>query len=152
GGSLTELMADQLGITGPFQAEAVVKGDTDIPLVDGSLTSSDVRLGNSSLGTARLGAHLVGKELKGSGSPFADAGGDVRLHTRAPYPFVGTLKLDVDDLKPWLPLEAVKQGLGGSFSGTLNGSGDLDSVDALAWRAELEHVTLSRGDFVVSSQ
>lgn len=151
GGSLQELFADSFGVGGGFRAEAVVGGDTEIPLVDGSLTSPDVKQSGTSLGEARLEAHLVGKELKVTGAPFGDARGEVTMNTRAPYPWAGTLNVAVDDLKAWLPEGAVKQGLGGAFKGKLTGSGDLDSMDALAVRAELDRMTLSRGDFSVSS-
>ncbi|MBK7860383.1 MAG: translocation/assembly module TamB [Archangiaceae bacterium] len=151
-GSLAELFADFYEVTGPFEAEATVSGDTDMPLVDGKLTSTDVRRSGSSMGPAKLEAHLVGKELKVTGAPFADARGEVTLHTRAPYPWAGTLDVAVEDLKSWLPDAAAKQGLGGSFAGKLVGSGDLDSMDSLSVRAELNQVTLSRGEIVVSNQ
>ncbi len=152
GGSLAELMVDSYGITGPFDFEAVVSGDTETPIVDGSMTSANVALSGAGLGAARLEGHLVGKELKLTGAPFADARGEVTLHTRDPYPWVGSLEVSVEDLKPWLPAAAAQQGLGGAFSGKLTGSGDLASMDALTWRAELDHMTLSRGDFSVSNQ
>src|SRR5690606_21197287 len=137
GGSLAELFADTYGVSGPFELEAVVRGDTEIPIVDGALTSSGVVLSGSGLGSARLEAHLVGKELKVTGAPFADARGEVTMHTREPFPWVGALEVSVEDLRPWLPAAAVQQGLGGAFSGKLTGSGDLDSMDSLTWRAEL---------------
>ncbi len=151
GGSLQELFADAYGVGGAFTAEAVVSGDTEIPVVDGSLRSADVRQSGSSLGEARLEAHLVGKELKVTGAPFADARGEVTMNTRAPYPWAGALNVAVDDLKAWLPEAAAKQGLGGAFKGKLTGAGDLESMDGLSVRAELDRMTLSRGDFSVSS-
>jgi translocation and assembly module TamB len=151
-GSLGELFADSFEVTGPFEAQAAVSGDTDMPIVDGTLTSSEVRRSGATLGAARLEAHLVGKELKVTGSPFGGAIADVTLHTRAPYPWAATLSVAVDDLNAWLPEAAARQGLQGALAGKLTGSGDLDTLDALSVRAELDKVTVSRGEIVVSSQ
>jgi translocation and assembly module TamB len=151
-GALAELLGPALSVSGPFAAEAVVEGDTDMPIVNGQLTSTDVRYNGNAVGTARLDAHLKGKDLVVSGSPFADAKGQVTLHVKAPYPWEGAVALGVDDMKPYLPVAAVRQGVEGSLSGNLTGSGDLDSLDALTARAQLDHVAMSRGDYAIATQ
>jgi translocation and assembly module TamB len=121
--------------------------------VNGQLNSTDVRYGGNPLGTARLEGHLKGKDLVLSGSPFADARGQVTMHVKAPYPWQAAVKVDVADLKPYLPAAAVKQGVEGALSGDITGSGDIDNgLDALTARGQLETLQMSRGDFAVASQ
>ncbi len=151
-GAVAELVGPGQGITGAFVADARVEGDTDVPLVTGQLTSAEVRLNGSSLGAASLNAKLVGKELKLSGSPFAAVKGEVTMRAKAPFAWGGSVKVDVDALKPFLPASAVKQGVNGSLSGVITASGDLESYDALNMKAELDHVMLSRGEVSVASQ
>lgn len=150
GGSLGELLnPDSRAITGRFQAKGNVGGDTTSTVVDAWLTSPEVYLNGSPLGPSHLEARLMGRELDVFGVPFGTSRGKAHLRVQEPYPVSGGFSVELKDLRPVLPAEAVKQGVTGALAGKLALSGNLMPGQGVVVGAVLDTLSLSRGDFAV---
>lgn len=149
-GSLAELLNPQSRtLSGRFQARGTVTGDTTAPVVDAWLTSPELSLSGAPLGPTHLEARLVGRELDVFGAPFGTSRGKAHVTVKEPYPVTGGFTLELKDLRPVLPAEAVKQGVGGALAGKITLGGGLLPEAGVTVDAVLHTLLLSRGDFAV---
>ncbi len=140
------------GIDGQFNLVAKVSGTADVPVVQAYLTSPDLKYGHQSLGSSQLEGRLVGKDMDVFGTLFPGAKGVASMKWKEPYPYQANLSLDLTDLKPFFPASAARQGLGGSLTGEVKGSGPLLDPGASHLSVALSRLKLSRGDVWVANE
>jgi translocation and assembly module TamB len=118
-----------------------VRGTSDVPDVQVTLTSPQATLSGRSLGPVRLEGHMLGEHLEISGHPINDVDARLTAEVRRPYPFEARLALGLSDLRSLLG-----DGWQGALRGTLTASGSLLEIEATEGKLHLEQVRLQRGD------
>lgn len=118
-----------------------VHGTSDVPDVQVMLTAPQTTLGGRALGPLRLEGQLLGERLEISGHPISEAEAHVTATIKRPYPFEGTLKLGLSDIRPLLG-----DGWQGALRGTLAATGTLQELEAMEGSLHLEQLRLQRGE------
>jgi translocation and assembly module TamB len=133
--SLEELIgpekAKALSARGTLTMVGTVGGDATTPVVTAYLKSPQIIFGGKSLGATYLEGRLQGRDFQLWGSPFGDARGSVKLKVKDPFPWEGTLTLQLPEIRPLLPEGAISQGLSGALGGSVNASGNFRDTKAL---------------------
>ncbi len=138
-------LAARMGVEGTLQLEGTVSGDSNLPLVDATLTSPRVTFADRDLGALHLVGHMKGRELEISGKPFRDANGYVEMKVREPFPFEASVMLALPEIRPLLPASSLTQGMSGSLSGILSAQGNIRNLEAVQVSATVDRLTLARG-------
>jgi translocation and assembly module TamB len=149
-GSLGEAIGAELagaqGISGDLTLEGSVTGDTNAPVVSGYLRAPQVLYGKQPVGPMQLEARMEGRELHVFGRLFDGAQGQARMKVKEPYPWEGTVALDVPDARAFLPPAASRQGTTAGLKGSISGNGNLKSIDDSHLMAELSSLAVQRGE------
>ncbi|MFT3842526.1 MAG: translocation/assembly module TamB domain-containing protein [Myxococcaceae bacterium] len=155
GGSVSEAIgafAVEHGIDGVFSLGARVTGTSELPQIQGYLNTPDVKYAHQSIGTSQLQAKLTGKEMEIWGTVFPGVRGNGTISWNNQYPYTTSLTLDVGDMRPFLPVSAVRQGLSGGLKGELRASGNLLAFDGSKVSSELSSLRVARGDLWVQNE
>jgi translocation and assembly module TamB len=146
-GSLKELLKISAPIGGELTAGAEVHGNSDVPVVQGYVSSPDVLMNGQSLGPLHLEGRSEGQDVQVFGTLFGETHGLAHFKLQEGVPYDATLQVAVKKLSPFLPGVAAAHGLGGILEGTLVARGLL--LDSASWRAvlSLKRLGLTRGDF-----
>jgi translocation and assembly module TamB len=149
--SLAELVgADRgqaMGIGGSGTVVGKVVGVSTTPEVSAYWTCPQVKYAEKGIGEGHLEMRVLGRDLEVWGRPFADARGSARLKLREPYPYSADISIALPEIRPLLPASAASQGLSGSLQGTLNAQGEISKAGSLSLSANIEKLSLARGDF-----
>ncbi|MCI0669885.1 MAG: translocation/assembly module TamB [Myxococcaceae bacterium] len=139
--------AQASGITGTLALEGKVAGDTDTPLVTGSLRAPRVTFAGRDLGALTLEGRVVGTEAHVFGRPFRDANGSLQVRFVGDWPYEASLSLALPEIRPLLPDAAIAQGVSGTLSGKLSVAGMAYRPESLRMAATVDKLALSRGEF-----
>jgi translocation and assembly module TamB len=139
--------AEKWGLQSTLTLIGKVEGDAETPIVSGYLTSPAVNFAGRELGDTQLEGRIVGKQLEVWGRPIQGARTNLKMSLREPYPYSGQISLALPEIRPFLPEGAVAQGVSGSVSGTVEGSGTLGGTPTSEAHATIDKLTLARGDF-----
>lgn len=152
-GSLSELIdpkgVDQTPVAGVFTSRAKVSGDTDTVLVDGWLTSPEVRWSGAALGPSKLEARLVGRDFTVFGTVFPGLQGTVSLRAKHDWPYQANFAVELDDLAPFLPASA--HGITAKTKGTVVASGPMRQWRQSTAVAKLDSLSLARGEVTAAN-
>lgn len=155
-GSLRELVgpqrADELGVSGELTLVGKAEGDSTTPVVNAYLTSPRVTFARRALGAMHLEGHIVGRDFQLWGRPFDDAKATIKVKLKEPYNYEGSASLALPDIGPLLPKSAVSQGLSGAIAGTVSAAGSFSDAKTARASAQVDKLSLSRGDFVGQSE
>ncbi len=140
-------LATRMGVQGTLTLAGSVSGNSNLPIVEATLTSPRVTFAERDLGAMHLVANMKGRDLEISGKPFRDANGYVEMKVKEPYSFESSLMLALPEIRPLLPNNTLTQGMSGSLSGILSAQGNMRNLDAVQVSATVDQLTLARGGF-----
>ena len=148
--SLAEMLgpelATRLGVQGALALEGKVEGNTDVPVTTARVWGPQVTFADRNLGNMALEARLEGRELQVAGRPSRDTSGILWMRVKDPYPFDAAVTLELPEIRPLLPANAITQGLSGSLKAVVRAEGALRNPQAIQMNALVERLTLSRGE------
>ena len=136
---------------GTLTLAGTLGGTDEVPDVKLTLGGPQVYLSGRALGAMALEARALGEQLEVKGRPVADTELQLTARIRRPYPYEGTLRLQLADLRALLPDTAAAQGLNGSASGVLTASGNLVEIESSRGLLHLDVLRLQRGDLRAES-
>lgn len=139
--------AKALGLSATMTLAGKVLGDDTVPLVSAYLTAPRVLFAQKNVGDMHLEAQGSGRDLQIFGSPLRDARTSIHLKLKDPVPYEATLSLTLPEIRPLLPNGAISQGVSGALSGTLTAQGLATEPLSSTVHAQVERLTLGRGDF-----
>ncbi|MDP1822996.1 MAG: translocation/assembly module TamB domain-containing protein [Archangium sp.] len=153
GGSLAELIdpggEQKLPVSGAFVAKGKVSGTTDVTVIDGWMSSSDVTWKQHVLGPMHLEAKAVGRELEASGTVFPGLGATLGLSMRNDWPFRSHLDVQIADLAPFLPESAASVAV--RLKGTVDAHGPMRDFRQVTARATLSELGIARGEVTAAN-
>lgn len=153
GGALAELIdpsgEKKLPVGGAFVARGKVSGTTDVTVIDGWMSSSDVTWKQHLLGPMHLEAKAVGRELEASGTVFPGLSGTLALTMRNEWPFRSRLDVQIADLAPFLPDSAASVAV--RLKGTVDAHGPMRDFQKVTARAALSEVGIARGEVTAAN-
>lgn len=153
GGSLGELVDPErlkaLGVTGGFVAKGKLSGTTDVLLMDGWMSSSDVTFRGKALGPMHLVAKSVGRDVETSGSVFPGLEGTLAMTMRGEWPFRARLLVQLADLSPFLPDSAAS--VSARLKGVVVAHGPMKAFEQVVARASLSELAVTRGEVSASN-
>ena len=153
GGSLGELIdpegARKLPVSGGFVAKAKVGGTTDLMLVNGWMSSTDVTWKQSVLGPMHLEAKVVGRELETSGAVFPGLQLGLTMSMRNEWPFKAHLGVQLGDLSAFLPEAAASVAL--RVKAEVDAHGPMRDFDKVSARATLGEFNVARGEVTAAN-
>jgi translocation and assembly module TamB len=126
---------------GVLTLAGTVRGTTEIPDVQATLTAPQATLAGRPLGAVHLEGRMLGEKLEISGHPIAEAEAQLTAEVRRPYPFQLTLRLGLTDVRPLLG-----DGWQGALRGALSATGNFVEPEAMEGKLHLEQVRLQRGE------
>lgn len=144
-------LAERMGISGRLTLSGKVFGDSEVPVVEGYITSPRVTFADKSLGIMNLNARIQGRDLEVWGRPFDDASGRLKMTLKSPIPYQLRLAFALPEIRPLLPDTAISQGLSGTISGTVDARGEVKTKDSAVVRGTVGELSLTRGDFSAES-
>jgi translocation and assembly module TamB len=115
-------------------------------LADGWLSSPAVSWKGRGLGPAHLEGRLAGREFTTFGPVLPGVQGTLGLTFRSDWPFTATMAVDLADLSPFLPPPVT-----GRAQGTVKASGLLRQLQLSQGTADLQQLTLTRGEVSASN-
>jgi translocation and assembly module TamB len=139
--------ARSLRARGVLALTGTIKGTDAEPDVSLKLGGPQVYLSGRSLGAMALEGRLRGEQLQIWGKPAAQTDLLLNAQVRRPYPYEGTLRLGLPDIRAFLPDVATAQGLTGSLQGVLTAAGNLSDVEQSQGELHLDALRLQRGEF-----
>ena len=128
-------------VRGSLTLLGTVRGTTDVPDVQASLTAPQTTLGGRSLGPLALEGRMLGEQLEISGRPIAGIEGRLTAEVRRPYPFQAKLDLSLSDLRALLG-----DGWQGSMRGSAVAAGTLLEPEAMEGKLHLAQLRVERGE------
>ncbi len=153
GGSLAELIdpsgEKKLPAAGGFVAKGKVGGTTEVVVIDGWMSSSDVTWKQHVLGPMHLQAKAVGRELETSGSVFPGLQGTLNMTMRDEWPFRTQLSVQLADLTPFLPESAASVSI--RLKGKVDAHGPLRDFQKVIAHASLTDLAIARGEVTASN-
>ena len=144
--------AEKYPLNGRMAFVGTIGGDAHTPIVAAYLTSPRIQLLQNSIGATQLELRIRGEEFQIYGQPFDHLRMQLKGLLSPPYTYEGQLRVTLPELKAFLPASAVSQGLNGSISATVSGSGRGADLALSRWVAQVDRLTLSRSDFTSQSQ
>jgi translocation and assembly module TamB len=148
GGSLAELIdpaaASAIPVSGSFVAKGKIGGTTDVMVMDGWMSSSDVTWKQHLLGPMHLEAKATGRELQGSGTLFPGLSATLAMSMRNEWPYQTHLDVNLADLAPFLPESAASVAV--RLKGTVDAHGPMRDYKQSIAHATLTEVGLARGE------
>lgn len=148
--SLAELMglesARRLGVSGTLKLEGTVAGSTDVPLTTAHISGPRVTFADRDLGAMDLQARMEGRDFQLVGRPSRDTSAILTLQVKDPYPFDVAVTLELPEIHPLLPSNAMTQGVSGSVMAVVRAEGALLDLQSLRMDASVERLALSRGE------
>jgi translocation and assembly module TamB len=149
--SLEEMLgrerARSLRARGVLALSGTIKGSDAEPDVSVKLGGPQVYLSGRSLGAMALEGRLRGEKLQIWGRPVAQTDLVLNASAQRPYPYEGSLRLGLPDIRAFLPDVATAQGLTGSLQGVLTASGNLADVEQSQGDLHLDALRLQRREF-----
>lgn len=140
-------LATRMGMEGTLTLEGTVSGNSTLPIVEGTLKGPRVTFADRDLGAMHLVGKMTGRDFEVSGQLFKDANGFLTMKVREPFPYELSVALELPEIRPLLPVNAVTQGMSGSLKGTLSAQGNIRNYEAVQVTAFVDQLSLARGIF-----
>jgi translocation and assembly module TamB len=140
-------LAERMGMQGTLTLEGTVSGNSELPIVDGTLKSPRITFADRDLGAMHLVGKMTGRDFEVSGPLFRDANGFLQMKVREPFPYELSVALALPEIRPLLPSNAMTQGMSGSLAGTLSVQGNIRDLDRVQVTALVDDLSLARGGF-----
>lgn len=140
-------LAARMGLEGSLKLEGTVSGNSTLPIVEGTLKGPHITFADRDLGAMHLVGKMTGRDSEVSGQLFKDANGFMTMKVREPYPYELSVALQLPEIRPLLPANAMTQGMSGALKGTLSAQGNLRNYEAVQVTAFVDQLSLARGIF-----